>query len=55
MMKEYVSRKEFYNLELELELMELELLKSLKSPGLYIDDLSKTYNLIANRSFGGIL
>jgi len=54
MMKEYVSRKEFYNLDVELELMELELLKSLKSPSLYIDDLSKTYNLIANRSFGGI-
>jgi hypothetical protein len=54
-MKEYVSRKEFYNLELELELMELELLKSLKSPSLYIDDLSKTHDLIANRSFGGIL
>ncbi|MDP1552964.1 MAG: hypothetical protein Q8M06_08125 [Methanobacteriaceae archaeon] len=53
MMKEYVSRKEFYNLELELELMELELLKSLKNPSLYIDDLSKTYNLITNRSFGG--
>lgn len=48
MMKEYVSRKEFYNLDVELEL-----LKSLKSPSLYIDDLSKTYNLIANRSFGG--
>jgi hypothetical protein len=55
MMKEYVGRKEFNNLKLELELLESELLKSLKQPTPSIDGLTKTYNLISNRSFRGIL
>jgi len=52
-MKEYVSRKEFNNLDLELELLESELLKSLKQTTPCIDGLTKTYDLIDNRSFGG--
>lgn len=52
-MKEYVTRKEFNNLNLELELLESELLKSLKQTNPCIDGLTKTYDLIDNRSFGG--
>lgn len=54
-MKEYVGRKEFNNLKLELDLLESELLKSLKQPTPFIDGLTKTHNLINNRSFRGIL
>ncbi|MDO9045354.1 MAG: hypothetical protein Q7U35_08610 [Methanobacteriaceae archaeon] len=54
-MKEYVGRKEFNNLKLELDLLESELLKSLKQPTPFIDGLTKTYNLTDNRSFRGIL
>jgi hypothetical protein len=52
-MKEYVTRKEFNDLNLELELLESELLKSLKQTTPCIDGLTKTYDLIDNRSFGG--
>ncbi|HSO25085.1 MAG TPA: hypothetical protein VLR54_00505 [Methanobacteriaceae archaeon] len=52
-MKEYVTRKEFNDLNLELELLESELLKSLKQTTPCVDGLTKTYELIDNRSFGG--
>ncbi|MBI4814384.1 MAG: hypothetical protein HY802_08990 [Methanobacterium sp.] len=52
-MKEYVTRKEFNDLDLELELLESELLKSLKQTTPCINGLTKTYELIDNRSFGG--
>lgn len=52
-MKEYVNRKDFNDLDLELELLESELLKSLKQTTPCIDGLTKTYELIENRSFGG--
>jgi len=52
-MKEYVNRKDFNDLDLELELLESELLKSLKQNTPCIDGLTKTYELIENRSFGG--
>jgi hypothetical protein len=52
-MKEYVTRKEFNDLDLELELLESELLKSLKQTTPSINGLTKTYELIDNRSFGG--
>jgi len=52
-MKEYVTRKEFNDLNLELELLESELLKSLKQTTPCVDGLTKTYDLIDNRSFGG--
>ena len=55
MMKEYVGRDEFNDLKLELEILESELLKSLKQPTPSIDGLTKTYNLINDRSFRGIL
>lgn len=54
-MREYIGRKEFNDLQLELELLEAELLKSLKQPTPYMDGLTKTYDLIDNRSFRGIL
>lgn len=54
-MKEYVGRKEFNDLELELDLLEAELLKSLKQTTPYMDGLTRTYELIDNRSFRGIL
>lgn len=52
-MREYIGRKEFNDLKLELELLETNLLKSLKQPTPHIDGLGKTYDLINNRSLGG--